>query len=69
MAGPEVALEELKSDPEIAALHRAAVAAHVARRDALLEREEYRAMRDQLRAAPLLPPQEEAMLQALGLVA
>jgi hypothetical protein len=63
----EAALAEMKSDPEIEALHDAAVAAHVARRDALLERRDYRDMQAQLRAAPALPPQEEAMLAELGL--
>ncbi|GHF41869.1 hypothetical protein GCM10017056_11910 [Seohaeicola zhoushanensis] len=61
------ALAELKADPEIAALHDACVAAHIRRRDALLAQDDYRAMQAQLRAAPALPPQESAMLQALGL--
>lgn len=63
----EAALAELKADPEVGALHAEAVRLHVARRDALLERDEYRAMRDQLRAASTLPPQEEEMLRKLGL--
>ncbi|MGV6850120.1 MAG: glycosyltransferase family 2 protein [Marinibacterium sp.] len=63
----ETALGALKSDPEIAALHDAAVAAHKARRDALLERAEYRAMRDQLRAADPLPPAERALIDTLEL--
>ena len=63
----EAALAELKADPEIGALHDRCVAAHKARRDALLTQKDYRAMADQLRAASLLPPQEEAMLTALGL--
>jgi len=63
----ESALQSLKGDPEIGALHAEAVRLHVARRDALLEQAEYRAMQQQLRAAPKLPPQEEAMLAELGL--
>ncbi|TDK42995.1 glycosyltransferase family 2 protein [Antarcticimicrobium luteum] len=61
------ALHELKSDPEIGALHEQAVRMHCARRDALLEQPAYRRMRDQLRAAPTLPPQEAAMIARLGL--
>jgi len=61
------ALEDLKSDPEIAALHAEAVAAHIAKRDALLRQVEYQDMQAQLRAASKLPPQEEAMLIDLGL--
>ena len=68
LPGLEAALTELKSDPEIAGLHSACVAAHIARRDALLERDDYRAMRETLRAAPPLPPQEEAMLRSLDLI-
>lgn len=61
------ALAELKSDPEIAALHDECVRRHRERGAALLEREEYRAMRAQLSAAPPLPPQEEALIARLGL--
>ncbi len=61
------ALAELKSDPEIGALHDAAVRLHRAKRDALLAQPAYRQMQAQLRAAPTLPPQEEAMLAKLGL--
>lgn len=63
----DAALAELKSDPEIGALHEQAVARHRARRDALLAQESYRLMRDALRDAPTLPPQEEALLAELGL--
>ncbi|MCB1343621.1 MAG: glycosyltransferase family 2 protein [Pseudooceanicola sp.] len=63
----EAALAEMKADAEIARLHDACVAAHTGRRDALLAREDYRAMQAQLRAAPKLPPQESAMLAQLGL--
>lgn len=63
----ETALAELRADPVIDALHRDCVARHIARRDALLALPAYRAMRDSLRDANPLPPQEEAMLTALGL--
>ncbi len=61
------ALKELKSDPKIAALHDEAVALHLAKRDELLTQEPYRQMRDQLKAASKLPPDEEALLIELGL--
>ncbi len=58
----------LKSQGNVGALHEACVAAHVARRDALLESPRYRAMRAQLLSASKLPPQEESMLRDLGLL-
>ncbi len=58
----------LKAQGNVAALHDACVAAHVARRDALLKTDAYRNMRDQLSTASTLPPQEEAMLHDLGLL-
>lgn len=63
----EAALAELKSDPEIAALHADCVRLHREKRDALLNQPAYQAMHDQLRAAPTLPPQEEELLRDLGL--
>jgi hypothetical protein len=63
----EAEIAALKALPGVAALHDEAVALHRARRDALLEREEYRAMREQLRSACTLPPQEAALLDELGL--
>ncbi len=63
----EHALAELKSDPEIKSLHDEACALHRAKRDELLQQPAYRAMRDQLRAASKLPPEEEKMIAALGL--
>ena len=63
----QAALTELKSDPEIKALHDKAVASHEAHRDALLQRPDIAAMRDQLRAAHPLPPQEAELLTRLGL--
>ncbi len=60
-------LKRLKSDPEIAALHKACVAAHRAKRDALLQQPAYREMQAQLRAAAAFPPQEEALLREIGL--
>lgn len=64
----EAALAELKNDPEIGALHAAAVAAHEAKRDELLAQKEYQQMRTQLRNASPLPPREEAFLRDLGLL-
>jgi hypothetical protein len=61
------ALAELRADPEIDALHRDCVARHIARLDALLAMPEFREMRETLRNAHPLPPQEQAMLTALGL--
>jgi len=61
-------MDRLKAQSNIRALHEACVTAHIARRDALLEQEDYRKMRAQLRAASTLPPQEEAMLRDLGLL-
>lgn len=61
-------MDRLKAQGNIRALHEACVVAHIARRDALLEQEDYRKMRAQLRAASTLPPQEEAMLRDLGLL-
>lgn len=63
----EAALRELKSDSEIKGLHDEAVALHEERRDALLAMPDYVAMRDQLRSASTLPPQEEQLLNRLGL--
>ncbi|MEC7256649.1 MAG: glycosyltransferase family 2 protein, partial [Pseudomonadota bacterium] len=61
------ALEALKSDPEIRALHDDCVARHRARRDALLEQDTYRDMRAALARASTLPPAEEALIAELGL--
>ncbi len=60
-------MARLREDPVIDALHLEAVKLHIAKRDALLAREEYRAMQEQLRNASTLPPQEEKMLIELGL--
>jgi len=56
----------MMGDAQIAGLHRAAVAAHIAKRDALLARPACRAMYDQLKAAPMLPPGEPELRKALG---
>ena len=61
----KTALKELKSDKEIDMLHARCVRLHCDRRDALLEREDYREMQAHLRAASKIPPQEEALLNAL----
>ncbi len=65
----EKALTELKSDPEIKALHDEACALHRAKRDDLLTRPAYQGMRDQLLNASKLPPEEAAMIARLGLEA
>lgn len=62
------ALIELKKDKVIGSLHDACVTAHVEKCAALLALPEYRAMQTQLRTAPTMPPQEEAMLEELGLL-
>jgi glycosyl transferase family 2 len=61
------ALAELRSDPEIAELHAESARRHIARRDALLGQPGYRELHQGLQDAPTLPPQEMAMLEALGL--
>jgi hypothetical protein len=61
-------MDVLRAQGNIGALHDACVAAHKARRDALLQQKTYRDMRAQLRTASTLPPQEEAMLRDLGLL-
>ena len=65
----EAEMARLKSDPEIAALHDDCVARHRAKRDALMQQDEYRQMRDQLRAAPALIDAELALMAKLGVEA
>ncbi len=62
-------INALKAIDHVADAHAQCVARHREMRDALLAQPAYRAMRDQLRQAPRLPPQEEAMLTALGISA
>ena len=57
----------LKALDGIDALHRDAVAAHRAKRDALDALPDYRAMRAQLKAAPTISAQEEALRFELGI--
>ena len=64
----EAQMAKLKAQGDIAALHDACVAAHIAKRDALLEQSAYREMQEHLRTASKLPPQEEEMLRNLGLL-
>ncbi|WP_238367328.1 glycosyltransferase family 2 protein [Mesobacterium pallidum] len=66
LPGLEAALAELKADPEIAALHNEAVALHRARIAALNARPDLAAMREALRKAPALPPDEYDLLRDLG---
>ncbi len=63
------ALAGMKADPQIGPLHQACVAAHVARRDALMAQEDYAAMYAHLRGLPELPPGERELMKELGLVA
>ncbi|TNF62988.1 MAG: glycosyltransferase family 2 protein [Rhodobacteraceae bacterium] len=58
----------LKALPGVGALHDEAVRLHRARAEALLGQPDYRRMREQLRAADPLPPQEAALIAELGLV-
>ena len=58
----------LKARPGVGDLHNEAVARHRAKRDDLLRQPAYQTMREQLRSASKLPPQEEALLDELGLV-
>ena len=60
-------VNELKKLKGISAIHDKAVALHEAKRDELLSQPEYVEMRDHLRAASTLPPQEDALLKKLGL--
>ncbi|WP_136635026.1 glycosyltransferase family 2 protein [Pseudooceanicola onchidii] len=60
-------MDRLKALPGIAALHEEACALHRARRDALLAQPDYRAMKDHLKGAGVLCPEEEALLTSLGL--
>ncbi len=61
------ALDVLKSDKEIKALHDEAVALHMAKRDALMAQPAYAEMHTHLKSAPKISPQEEEMLIKLGL--
>ena len=65
----EKALDDLKSDPEIQALHDEAVKLHKAKCAELLTQKTYQNMRAQLKKASKLPPQEEALLAELGIEA
>ena len=57
----------LKRLPKVAELHETAVRLHKAKRDELMAQPAYQQMYAQLKAAPKLPPQEEALLAELGL--
>ncbi len=61
------ALAELKSDPEIAALHDECVRLHKAKRDELMAQASYREMYDQLASLPPYPPGELELMQELGI--
>ena len=61
-------IASLKALPDVAHWHKKAVALHRAKRDALMRQPGYQNMHAQLKAAPKVPPQEEALLQELGIV-
>lgn len=63
----EALLAEVKSDPQIGALHAASVAAHKAKRDQLMAQPAYAEMFAHLKALPTYPPGEYELLQELGL--
>jgi hypothetical protein len=60
-------LQEFHSDPELGVLHRDCVRLHRTRCAHLSRQPAYRQMRQALKQASKLPPQEEAMLAELGL--
>ena len=62
-------MARLKSLPGVGELHEKACELHRARRDTLLERAEYQAMKQQLKEAGTISPGEEALLASLGLTA
>ena len=64
----KAAINNLKADDEIGQRHADTVALHKAKCYSLLCEPAFRHLRDQLRAASTLPPQEKAMLIALGLM-
>lgn len=61
-------IKELKSQGNIAKLHKDCVNKHIAKRDELLGQSTYQEMQAQLRTASTLPPQEEDMLRELGIL-
>ncbi|GAA4224977.1 hypothetical protein GGQ68_001823 [Sagittula marina] len=63
----EAALEALKADGRIGALHARAVAAHKAKRDELMAQPAYREMFAHLKGLPPYPPGEYALMKELGL--
>ncbi|MGX9353834.1 glycosyltransferase family 2 protein [Roseobacteraceae bacterium S113] len=62
----EAEMAALRALPGIKDLHDEAVRLHRARLEALLEQPAYRAMVEQLRAAPVISAEEEALLRDLG---
>jgi len=61
-------IKALKKDPDIKALHAVAVAKHKDICAELLSQSSYQVMRQTLRTASQLPPQEEDLLRRLGLM-
>ncbi|WP_425070939.1 glycosyltransferase family 2 protein [Sagittula sp. S175] len=62
------ALDTLKADAQIGALHAASVAAHKAKRDDLMAQPAYAEMYRHLNALPTYPPGEYELMMELGLV-
>ncbi len=67
LADLKLEIAKLMADETIAKLHKMAVRLHKEKRDELLAQSEYRAMREQLKTASKLPPQEEDLLVKLGI--
>lgn len=61
------ALDRLRQDPQINALHGDCVRLHRERRDALMAQPAYAEMYDHLAGLPLLPPGEAELAETLGL--
>lgn len=61
------AIGKLKSDRKIRLLHEECVRLHIEKRDELMEQTEYQEMRKTLLNASPLPPDEEKLLEDLGL--
>ncbi|MFZ7089778.1 glycosyltransferase family 2 protein [Primorskyibacter sp. 2E233] len=61
------ALDKMKEDPNIRALHANCVRLHKAKRDELMAQPAYAQMYHHLKALPTQPPTEYALMQELGL--
>ena len=61
-------MDSLKALPGVGELHEAAVEAHRAKRDELLQQESYQKMRETLLQASPYPPGEEKLMKEIGLL-